>query len=443
MDGCSNARTQHGFTLIEVLIAVFLMALGMAVTIAVLGASDRRALGAQRSDVAVEKAQAEIDRLATLEYGEIAMTAPPPSSVDPQDPDSRATASTFKVSSALTEQLVLSPGGGLTAKVDSGPQSFAVGVRGAVVTGKVYRFVSWRDEQCPSSLCDGTQNTKRVTVAVKLDPSPTQIAGAPVWISTVVADRDTVPPGSTAAPVSGPTVTAQSFYLYDTSCAQTSPQPQSGSHPTHDTAAAGETAADDSTCENPAGARQPDLMGPSLPDADSTAPLYDYSSDLSGARPGGLALIHNGETCSTSYPAGASDPGAPSPWSVHAWNTNPFASTFHLSGQVTLSLFTTTIGGVGGLGLVCASLVDRGGSGGVPEDRTLGSFVYDLANWPDTPRRLTFTFNLADEEDLAAGHRLELVLQARGESDNDLVLLYDHPLYPSLLEVATSTPLTS
>ena len=36
-----------------------------------------------------------------------------------------------------------------------------------------------------------------------------------------------------------------------------------------------------------------------------------------------------------------------------------------------------------------------------------------------------------------------LVLQARGESDNDLVFIYDHPLYQSLLEVATTTPLGS
>jgi hypothetical protein len=29
----------------------------------------------------------------------------------------------------------------------------------------------------------------------------------------------------------------------------------------------------------------------------------------------------------------------------------------------------------------------------------------------------------------------------RGESDNDVALVYDHPLYASLLEVATTTPL--
>ena len=77
----------------------------------------------------------------------------------------------------------------------------------------------------------------------------------------------------------------------------------------------------------------------------------------------------------------------------------------------------------------------------MPVDRVLGSATYDLGSWPTEMRRVTFTFNLSQAQDIAAGHRLVLVLQAKDASDNDLVLLYDHPLYPSLLEVATSTPL--
>jgi hypothetical protein len=427
--------------MVELLIAVVLMTIGIAVTIGVLGASGHTTLGAQRSEVAVQQAQAEIERLSTLEYGELALTAPPPTSSDPNNPDSRVIGSSFKVGPTLSEDLVLTAGTGLSAKVDPGPESFSVGLGGSVVTGKIYRFVSWRDEKCPNSLCDGIQNTKRVTVAVTLDPTPTQSARAPQWISSVVADKDTTPPGSTAAPRTGPTVTAQSFYLYDTPCGQDDPLPQAGSHPTHDTASSGATAAADSTCENADPSKQPDLMGTSLPAGPSDTPLYDYSTDLSGDRPGGLAMIHYGTSCDTSYPA-ADAIGGPNKWGIHAWSTAPFASSFDLSGQVTLSLFTTSIGATTGRGAVCASLVDRQVANGVPQDRLLGSFVYQLANWPSSPRRLTFTFNLSQVEDLAAGHRLVLVLQARGESDNDLVFLYDHPLYPSLLEVATSTPLT-
>jgi hypothetical protein len=446
MDGCLNTRSslgERGLSLIELLIAVFLITFGVAATIGVLGASGRSTLGAQRSDIATQQAQAEMEKLSTLSYGQLALKSAPPASSDPSNPGSWVTGSSLAVGPGLSEPLVLTAGAGQTAMVAPGPQSFSAGTGGAVVTGKIYRFVSWHDERCPNSLCDGFQNTKRVTVAVTLDPSPTQAARAPLRISSLIADKNTTPPGSSAAAAAHPTVTAQSFYLYDTRCGQSAPQAQTGSHVTHDTASSGTTAASDSTCENPDASKQPDLMGPSLPGGSSSTPLYDYSSDLSGNRPGGLAMIHRGTTCDTSYAASnAASPTVPGKWSIHAWSTNSFASTFHLDGQVTMSLFTTTIGTAAGRGVVCASLVDRQVVNGARQDRALGSFVYDVSSWPTSPRRLTFTFDLSQAQDVAAGHRLVLALQARGESDNDLALLYDHPLYPSLLEVATSTPLT-
>jgi prepilin-type N-terminal cleavage/methylation domain-containing protein len=442
MDGYSNARrSDRGFTLVELLVAVTLMSVGVAATVGVFGASGRTTLGAQRSDVAVHKAQAEIDRLASLKYGELALTAAPTTSTDPENPNSRVTGTTFKVKAGLNEPLVVTPGTGQTAKVVPGPESFTVGAGGSAVTGKLYRFVSWRDEgSCSNSsnaLCTSGQDTKRVTVAVTVDPTTTQAARHPIWISSVTADRDATPPGSTAAPPVTPTVTAQDFFLYDTPCSQTAAQPQTGSHPTRD------TAAPDSTCQNGDPSRQPDLMGPAQRPGTGANPLYDYSSDLTtGARPGGLTMLHQGTTCEASYPASGTT-GALTKWNLHAWNTNPFTSSFHLSGQVTLSFFATTIDNASGTGAVCASLVDRQVVGGVVTDRPLGSEYYETSEWPNTPRRLTFTFDLPQTQDVPAGHRLMVVLQARGESDNDLVFIYDHPLYQSLLEVATSTPLGS
>lgn len=446
MDGCSVPRTERGFTLVELLVAVTLLTVGVTATIAVFGSSQRRTLGAQRVDVAVQSAQAEMDKLVTLKYGELALTSAPVSSSDPNNPNSRVSGTTFNVKPGLDEQLVLTPSSGLTAKVDPGPTSFTVGAGGSAITGNVYRYVTWRDEgscsNTSNALCTSTQDTKRVTVAVTLDASPTQAAPRPIWISSVIADKDATPPGSTAAPPSTPTVTAQDFFLYDTPCSYTTAQPQTASHPTHDTAATGPDASNASTCES--ASRQPDLMGTAQRTGTGANPLYDYSSDLSGARPGGLAMLHRGTSCQSSYPAeelGVT--GALTKWNLHAWSTNTFTATFHLDGQVTLNFFASTVGNASGTGAVCASLIDRQVSNGVPTDRLLGSDYYETSEWPSTPRRLTFTFDLPQEEDIATGHRMVLVLQARGESDNDLVFLYDHPLYQSLLEVATTTPLGS
>jgi hypothetical protein len=78
---------------------------------------------------------------------------------------------------------------------------------------------------------------------------------------------------------------------------------------------------------------------------------------------------------------------------------------------------------------------------GQPVDVNLGSFTYTLDAWPTTVRRISFTVNLAAPASIAPGHRLVLVLGVQGTSDNDLSFVFDHPLYPSFLELATPTPL--
>ena len=96
-------------------------------------------------------------------------------------------------------------------------------------------------------------------------------------------------------------MTAQSFFLYDTPCGQSSRQQPAAAHVTHDTASAGATADESSTCENPNSDRQPDLMGGAAPSGDRDTPLFQYSSDLSGGYEGGLTMIHRGATCAASY----------------------------------------------------------------------------------------------------------------------------------------------
>ena len=94
-----------------------------------------------------------------------------------------------------------------------------------------------------------------------------------------------------------------------------------------------------------------------------------------------------------------------------------------------------------GSGFLCATLIERHVSGGVPSDTTIGSTTYDVSAWPTTPRRLSFTFAVSPQVDIDAGNQLVLVLHLRAESAQDIALLYDHPSYQSLLEVETTTPI--
>jgi prepilin-type N-terminal cleavage/methylation domain-containing protein len=443
-------RREDGFSLVELLIAMALSAVGIAATLSVFGASGRTTVFSQNTEVGAQQAQAELDRLSRLDYGELALTSTPLGSPNLKNPNYRVSGSSFEVRPGLSEPLVTTPGEGATAKVDPGPSDFAVGQNGATITGKIYRYITWRDENCPASICDGAQNTKRVLVAVSLDPTANAVQRVPLWFSTVISDPSAAPPGYTGTSGGngsgggGSGTSAQIFYLYDTPCAHNARVPPSASHDTRNTAQTGPSPPANSTCQNSDETKQPDLMWTDPPTGSSSTPLYEYSSDLAGDYLGGLATMRKGTTCRRSYSSSeASNTTTPNKWSVHAWATRPFDAKFHLSGRTTISLHTTTVAGLPGRGFLCATLVERAESGGVPSDTSIASTTYDLSNWPTTIRRLTFAFNISPQTDVDAGNRLVLVLHARSESENDLVLLYDHPLYPSLLEVETTTPVGS
>jgi hypothetical protein len=405
----------------------------------------------QHTEVGAQQAQAELDRLSKLDYGELALTATPVSSTNPKNPNYRVAGANFDVRPGLSEPLVTAPGDGATAKVDPGPSDFAVGQDGATITGKIYRYVTWRDENCPSNICDGAQNTKRVIVAVTLDPIATSVARNPLWFATVITDPSAAPPGYTGTSggngsgSSGSQTSAQVLYLYDRPCGEGDDSQYvapAGAHNARNTAQTGPSPASNSTCSNADAMKQPDLMWTHPPTGGSSTPLYNYSADLAGSYPGGLAMMRKGSTCRTSYSASdATNAAVPNKWAVHAWTTPALDSDFTLSGRATVSLYTQTLGGATGRGVLCATLVERHESGGVPSDTAVASTTYDLSAWPGTPRRLTFSFTVSPQVDIDQGNRLALVLHLRGESAQDVALLYDHPSYHSLLELETSTPL--
>jgi prepilin-type N-terminal cleavage/methylation domain-containing protein len=448
----ARIREERGFTLVELLIAMSLTAVGVAATLGVFGASGRTTVISQNTEVGAQQAQAELDRLSKLKYGELALITTPVASADPKNPNYRVSGTDFNVRPGLTEALVTTAGDGSTAKVDPGPTTFSVGQGGSTITGRIHRFVTWRDENCPTNICDGTQNTKRVIVAVSLDPVANTVQRAPLWFSTVIADPSAAPPGYTGttggnSSGTGSNTSAQVFYLYDEACDDeewdgSEYNPPTGSHDTRNTAQTGPSPSSNSTCDNSDSMKQPDAMGIQPPPGSSSTPLYKYSQDLAGTYPGGLAMMRNGNTCRTSYSsADASNTAVPNKWAVHAWSTPEFDEDFRLSGRATVSIWTQTVGGASGRGYLCATLVERHESGGVPSDATIASTTYDVSGWPGTPRRLSFTFAVSPQVTVEEDNQLVLVLHLRGESAQDIAVLYDHPTYQSLLEVETTSPI--
>jgi prepilin-type N-terminal cleavage/methylation domain-containing protein len=485
---------EQGFTLIELLVAVLILLIGIIATVGVFASSKRTTLVAQRHELAVHVAQREMEAMRSLKYSELGLnvtsSGAPQHSNDPDNPNYRVRASDgyFTVNQAgsastCCEEMVtrsssdatggvVKPGG---TQADPG-EPFTVGEGSGAVTGRIYRYVSWRDENCAILLCDGTHNTKRLIVAVKLDSVGTPPIGPlkPVWATSIASDPNTLPAGSsnpTPTPPPPPATSAQNFYLYEKSCrandANNAYAAPTASHVTHNTTsdvaacsdtndwdADGDTDSNDERLD-----RRPALMGPSAPTFTGSNPPFKFSTDVGPATdyPGGLAMLAKGGSgCpAVSYPLLNSDiTTGPSRYSMHAWSTKAFPQGFTLSGRVFLSLWATSVGTTLGTGRFCATLVDRKMNGAVPDDVVLGSMSREYYPWPTTKqepgencgdpdfpcgRQLSFSTTIAGAS-VRTGGRLMLIVTALSTSQKDLVLLYDDPRYRSFLEVETSTP---
>ena len=68
-------RSERGFTLIEVLAACAVISIGVASTLKTFGATGRTVTRSERTQVAIQRAQSELDRMRTIPYGELALTS--------------------------------------------------------------------------------------------------------------------------------------------------------------------------------------------------------------------------------------------------------------------------------------------------------------------------------------------------------------------------------
>jgi prepilin-type N-terminal cleavage/methylation domain-containing protein len=436
-------RAQAGFSLIEVLVAMTVLAVATVGTLhAFTGSVEGTAKAEQRASMVVI-AQRELERLRGVPYAQLGLDSIPGASTEAP-----------RTGESATEELVT---GGA---VDPGPTPF----EWQGVKGRIYRFVTWRRQECPlltvkvgteidnqvgsgsaeagaalGDLCPGDEHTKRIVVAVVADdPFDPGRVFAPVRAQTIFANpsegaisnlaglavEQTAPAAdvATAQEQLYANSVTQALHLYDTPCNKPARQAVGSSHATHDTGQS------DETCASPN--FPPDLMGLAPPAVGE--PAADYSSDLLRSPADGLALKRDDRAGScVSEPSYAPADAATRRWSLHRWSTRPLAAaaeTLATGGRGVLSLYTHTVGGVAGSGRLCV-LVRRESDGLV-----LGSADFRLAQWPTATTQLAISFDLAHAT-IAAGDRLSLTVRNHPDSAHDLELVYDRADAPASLSL--------
>jgi prepilin-type N-terminal cleavage/methylation domain-containing protein len=466
----SDSRTgQSGFTIIEVLVATLVLTMGALATFGLLSSATKNTQRAKASQVALDQGQLALEALRGLSYEELALTATPPHSTNTLDPNYRVNSA--NATFALTREppgdyrKLVVEGGSIYGKtgeegvisgaaVDPGPVHFTSGD----VSGDIYRYVVWANDEVCGSDCPGEQDYKQVIVAIKLD-TPGNQSGERGYIEV---QSDFVDPTDSEAndPIpdaNGDVVTAQQFFLSDTPCAAsgtTERQDITGDHLLHNTLG---TCADGlKTGPDEAGAPDALLLGapPDPAPADiNNPPLYDYSDDTylepTPDTDRGLQIRLDDTPGCKYVPAGTTNPES----QVHRWVTDPMESNFVMTETVTLEFYTRTLNDEPHTGQLCVYLFRSPPEG---EESLLTNKVGGTEYWTYTPKgselwpagsweriRLEMSFNGAPYT-ILAGERLGVALSVERSitSPADAIpIMYDHPKYQTRLEVDTSTPI--
>jgi type II secretory pathway pseudopilin PulG len=456
-------KHEQGFTIVEVLVAALVLVAGSFATFGLLRAAALNTQRTKASQVALDRAQQELEALRSYSDKQLALIELPPPSSDPLNPNYRVSGRSF----AMTRKPQGDPatlirngdplyGGGYVegGVVSPGPTPFTSGD----ISGKVYRYIVWRnDASCPEATCPGQQDYKQIVVAVKLDKTANQASER----AYVEVQSDFINPEDSALndPIPGANgvVTAQQFFLSDTSCAASGTTGRAEiaeSHPLHNTLG---TCASGVQSGSTLGAPDALLLGspPDVAPEDPTLPAeYDYSSDYplqtTANAAKGIQLRRDDTTGCHYEPTGKSVPQ----WQIHRWVTDPLPTDFTMSGQVTLDIWTRTVKDVNTKGGLCVYLFDREESGSPPKgkDSLLTNKVGGAAYWeyvypgnglwPEKWSELGVKMTFNGPLTIKAGHRLGLGLSVNGSTSADAVsLMYDHPGYRSRIEVETPTPI--
>lgn len=444
---------EDGFTIIEVVVATLVLTLGAMATFGLLSAATKNTERAKATQVALDRAQQELEALRFLTSEELAMTATPQHSINPLNPNYRVNATTGEF--AVTRdppsnyRKLIVKGGVADGEpisvgvVDPGPTPFTSGG----VSGEIYRYVVRRNDDVCAAACPGEQDFKQVIVAVKLDKAGNQAAdqGYVEVQSNFVDPTDSADNDPQPGP-DGKIVTAQQFFFTDTPCAasgETVRQEVTASHPLHNTLG--------SCADGQLGAPDALLLGapPDPAPADPLDPLlYDYADNLNPTpdTDKGVQILRD-DTAGCHYqPTAAASPES----RVHRWWTDPFASDFILSEKATLEFHTKALNSVTHSGEVCVYLYRWSDAESKPtllHSKETGAeyWSYEKSEWPLNWTGAKLVMKLKEAPyTIPAGDRLGVALSVERTSTSGadaIQIMYDHPDYATRIEVDTTTPI--
>jgi type II secretory pathway pseudopilin PulG len=450
---------QEGMTVVEVIVASVIVVLGALAIFSLVSASARNTFRAEQSQVVSDRLQQEMERLKQLRYDQVALTAIPADTSDITDPRWRVTGTSFGIAhdGSSPEPMVYngSPiyGGGNVSggAIDPGPTPFTSGD----VTGNIYRVVVWEDdESCAPTDCPGTQDLKRVIVAVRLDTTASGGRRGYQEIQTQLVDPDVEPvDNENPLPPGEDDATPWTLWFSDTTCDNPTRVVNTADHLAHNTRG---VCASGMRNGNDPGA--PDLIFDEAPVFNPESPLFDYATDVepsvNPAQDKGLQMVPgltNG--CPTYASEVMSTPDAETDrfLRIHKWLSPalPAGSSIVLDGEGTLNLWTQTVNAQPYSGAICAWLFVRSAAGAdimavndAPPNQGVAYFPFSQTSWPTAWEEvhvpLDFTLGA-----LQAGDQVGVALAVErggtgtGDGTQGLQFLYDEPSFDTRIELKT------
>jgi Tfp pilus assembly protein PilV len=187
---------ESGFMLIELLMAILILAVGVIALLTVVDSSRRLTNVGEKQDVLVQVAQQQMEKILSLPYSQIALNANPTCTTYSGDPNNSPNTNvsgcpsgpfTYTWSTGNTENMIVDTTNGQVTPTTTQTTTTASG--GTRLTLYIYSYVTATSDPTCSGCATGShsENFKRITVAVTSSPTLTPNK-QPITISSLASD---------------------------------------------------------------------------------------------------------------------------------------------------------------------------------------------------------------------------------------------------------------